>query len=233
MVNDIGTDIGLSGELSTDLIFLKDFLDEFFLERLQFACLIPGLEGIFEQVSLTIGFQHLAQFPQAFGLGVMGTFDHGVHPGLECADYLEIALIMAIGVISAQIVADVLHGSTEQLAINLLCKGQQVAAIVKEFPLLFLYITADEVALVVLNPLVHGSQTVFLSQREQEIVHRHANGIVLLELDIVIEITVQLAREVAQHGLEKRVYRADVEIAVVKQQLVERLPRQIPHAGLV
>ena len=73
----------------------------------------------------------------------------------------------------------------------------------------------------------------FLTQREQEIVDGHAHGIGLLELDIIVEIPVKLTGKIAQYRLEKRVDGAHIEMAVIKQQLIQRLLGQMPYRRLI
>ena len=59
------------------------------------------------------------------------------------------------------------------------------------------------------------------------------NGILFIQLNIVVEIAVKLPSEIAQDALKKRVDRAHIEIAVVKQQFIQRHASQFTHLVLV
>ena len=134
---------------------------------------------------------------------------------------LEVTHKFAILVNGAQIGANFVHLATEFLAVDVDGKFTQVPAVIpEEFPLLGLGFLVDQVALVFFHPFVHCSDDRGPAQGKQETVGRCAHGIFLIELDVVVEITVQLTREIAQDALEKRVDCAHIEIAVIKQQLV-------------
>ena len=135
----------------------------------------------------------------------------------ESGDPAEIVHKLPITTRVAQVVTDFIHLVTEELAVHLLGKLEEATPVLKEAPALVLGITTHLVALILLHPLVHLSRLAFLAQGEQEVVYCHPHGILLLKLDIIVEITVQLTGEVTQDGLEKRVNRAHIEVAVIKQ----------------
>ena len=90
----------------------------------------------------------------------------------------------------------------------------------------------DQMILIIPHPTVDLSGLILLSKRLQEVVNRHPDSIFLLELDIIVEVSVQLAGKIAQNRLEKRVDSAHIEVAIVKQQLVQRLAGQRTHPFL-
>ena len=163
---------------------------------------------------------------------VIDALDGAMDKLLESGDLAEIVHKLPIIIRVAQVVTDFIHLVAEELAVHLLGKLEEATAVLKEAPTLFLGITTHLVALILLHPLVHLSRLAFLPQGEQEVVYRHPHGILLLKLDIIVEITVQLTGEVTQDGLEKRVNRAHIEVAVIKQQLVQGLARQRPYLFL-
>ena len=177
--------------------------------------------------------QYLPQLPVAVLNLVVATLDGIVDQLLEGAYFTEVALKHTLLVDMSQIGTDGRHLAAEELAVDVLGKAVEVTAVVKEFPVLLLGVTAYHVPLVVLHPLVHLGGHALLAQREQEVVDCHTHGIVLLELDVVVEVAVQLAGKVAQDGLEKRVDGAHVEVTVVEQQLVQRMARQRAHRRLI
>ena len=121
----------------------------------------------------------------------------------------------------SQVIADFTHAAAEEFAVDILGKLIQVATVIKEFPVLGLGFSAQHMALILLYPLVHLGRFSLLAQRQQELVHSHPDGIVFLQLDVVIEVTVQFTGEIAKDGLEERVDGTHVEVTVVKQQLVQ------------
>ena len=145
----------------------------------------------------------------------------------------EVTVKHAIVIGRAQITAYVLYPAAKGFGVDLLGEVGQGARIVKEAPLFFTVATMQQMPLIFLDPLVDLGRLAGAAEREQEVVYRHTDGIVLLELDIVVEVTVQLPREVAQNRLEERVDSAHIEVAVVKQQLVQCLMGQRPHLLLL
>ena len=192
---------------------------------------IPVLQRILHHA--VKGCQGVTQPGQSLINGGIHALDRLVHRLLEAAYLGEVVRETALLVHRPQIGADLVHPGAEELAIDLLGELVQAAAVVEESPILFLGLAAYHVTLVVLDPLVELGGFGLVAQRQQEVVNRHPHGIVLVKLDVVVEIAVQLPCKVAQDGLEKRVDGAHVEVAVVKQQLVQRLASQHPHRCLV
>ena len=178
------------------------------------------------------GLQFTPEGGQVVGHLIIAVLGYLLHRFLELIDAREIGHEASV-FDAAQIGADVVHAAAEEFAVDLLGKLVEVTSVVKEFPLAFIGITMHEVTLVILDPLVNRRGATLLAQREQEIVYCHAHGIILLELDIVVEITVQFTGEVTQDGLEERVDGAHVEVAVVKQQFAQRQACQLTHPTLV
>ena len=131
-------------------------------------------------------------------------FNPAIDPCLKALDAPEVTHKLAILVDGAQIGTNFVHLATELLAVDVDGEFAQVSTVIpEEFPLLGLGFLVDEVALVLFYPFVHCSDDRGPAQGEQETVGRCAHGIFLIELDVVVEITVQLTRKVAQNALEE------------------------------
>ena len=151
---------------------------------------------------------------------LLAILDQLVNQLLESANAGEITVKVTLIIFMAEIIAYIAHPGAEHLGIDVGRKREQVTTVVKEFPLAFLGIAMGHVAHILLDPNVDLRCFHLLAERQEEIVQGDAHSILFVQLNIVVEVTVKLAGKIAQYALEKRVNRAHIEVAVVKQELI-------------
>ena len=208
-----------------------------FLELVRHLGLIDDLPAIFlqgigaptshERTERATAVQARLQWLQLLPEGLDGdlnlllaVLDRLVNELLERANAGEITVKVSLIILIAEIIAYLTHPGTEHLGIDVGRKREQVTAVVKEFPLAFLGIAMGHVAHILLDPNVDLRCFHLLAERQEEIVQGDAHSILFVQLNIVVEVTVKLAGKIAQYALEKRVNRAHIEVAIVKQELI-------------